>query len=270
MALRLSFLGLEVESHRRATAPEPDCPKRVGRCRMIGPRWTWASARATGTSHLKAGKGCDDSAACLESAQGKRSILVSVVSDGAGSASYSAIGSRIASQAFARCALRFLREGGTPSSMSPQMASEWLDDVRDRIAAAAHRRSAAPRDFAATLVGSIVGLNSAAFFHVGDGSAVYRLEKATDWLVASWPEQGEYAATTYFVTDDPAPHLRLSIVEGHIAELALFSDGIERLVLDFSNQTAFAPFFDRMFLPLSSESTGRNLKLSLPLKRYLD
>jgi serine/threonine protein phosphatase PrpC len=237
---------------------------------MIAPRWTWALARATGTSHLKAGRGCDDSAACLESVQGSRSILVSVVSDGAGSASYSSIGSRIASQAFARCALGFLREGGTPSSMSPEIACEWLDDVRDRITEAAHRRLAAPRDFATTLVGTIVGPDSAAFFHVGDGSAVYRLEKTTDWTVASWPEQGEYAATTYFVTDDPAPHLRFSLLEGHITELALFSDGIERLVLDFSNQTAFAPFFDRMFLPLSTQSTGRDRKLSRHLKGYLD
>src|SRR5260221_13162460 len=124
MALRLSFLGLEVESHRRATAPEPDCPKRVGRCGMIAPRWTWASARATGTSHLKAGKGCDDSAACLESVQGNRSILVSVVSDGAGSARYSSTGSRIAWQAFARAALRFLREGGTPRSEERRVGKE--------------------------------------------------------------------------------------------------------------------------------------------------
>jgi len=154
--------------------------------------------------------------------------------------------------------------------MSPEIASEWLDDVRDRIAAAAYRRSAAPRDFAATLVGSIVGPDSAAFFHVGDGSAVYRLGKASDWVVASWPEQGEYAATTYFVTDDPEPHLRLSVLEGDVAELALFSDGIERLVLDFSNQTAFAPFFDRMFFPLSGQSSGRDRELSRHLKHYLD
>jgi serine/threonine protein phosphatase PrpC len=237
---------------------------------MIAPRWTWVSARATGTSHLKAGRGCDDSAACLESVHANGSILVSVVSDGAGSASHSSFGSRIASQAFARCALRFLREGGTPTSMSPQIASEWLDDMRDRIAAAAHRRSAVPRDFAATLVGTIVGQASAAFFHVGDGSAVYRLDKTTDWTVASWPEQGEYAATTYFVTDDPEPHLRFSVVQGHVAELALFSDGIERLVLDFSNRTAFAPFFDRMFLPLSTQLSGRNRELSRHLKHYLD
>src|SRR5260221_14750840 len=124
MAVCLSFLGLEIEAHRRGTPSEPDDAKRVGRCGMIAPRWTWASARATGTSHLKAGKGCDDSAACLESAQGKRSILVSVVSDGAGSASYSSIGSRIASQAFARCALRFLREGGTPRSEERRVGKE--------------------------------------------------------------------------------------------------------------------------------------------------
>ena len=197
-------------------------------------------------------------------------VLVSVVSDGAGSASHSSIVSKIASRVFAQCAYRFLRKGGTPNLLSPQIASEWLDDIRDRIGVAVRQRSAAPRDFAATLVGTIVGTNSAAFFHVGDGSAVYRLKDANDWLVASWPQQGEYASTTYFVTDDPEPRLRFSCVRGDVGELALFSDGIERLVLDFSNQTAFAPFFDRMFAPLSGQSIGRDRELSKHLMDYLD
>ena len=110
----------------------------------------------------------------------------------------------------------------------------------------------------------------AAFIHVGDGSAVYRLDGVADWIVASWPEQGEYAATTYFVTDDPEPRLRFCSAQGPIAELALFSDGIERLALDFSTETAFAPFFDRMFFPLSGKSVGRDRQLSRHLKEYLD
>jgi hypothetical protein len=41
--------------------------------------------------------------------------------------------------------------------------------------------------------------------HVGDGACAVRLNNARSWLVPSWPAQGEYASTTYFVTDDPKP-----------------------------------------------------------------
>ena len=36
----------------------------------------------------------------------------------------------------------------------------------------------------------------------------------------SWPAQGEYASTTYFVTDDPDPRTIISHVEGEVAEVA--------------------------------------------------
>jgi hypothetical protein len=237
---------------------------------MINSRWTWASARATGTSHIRVGKGCDDFGACLEARSTDESVLILVVSDGAGSAAHSSVGSQIATRVFAECACRFVRGGGTPSSLSDKVASEWLDDIRDRIGASASQKAASPREFAATLVGCIVASDTAVFLHVGDGSAVYRLNGTSDWIVASWPAQGEYVATTYFVTDDPEPQLRLSYIEGSVQEVALFSDGIERLVLDFSNRTAFAPFFERMFSPLKRQIWGRDRALSRQLKEYLD
>jgi hypothetical protein len=237
---------------------------------MMTSRWTWASARATGTSHMRVGKGCDDFGACLDAGLTDQSVLILVVSDGAGSATHSSIGSKIATRVFAECARRFLRGGGAVNSLSEKIASEWLDDIRDRIGAAASQKAASPRDFAATLVGCLVGADSASFVHVGDGSAVYRLNGTDDWIVASWPAQGEYASTTYFVTDDPEPQIRLAYVEGQVQEVALFSDGIERLVLDFSNRTAFAPFFERMFSPLQRQVWGRDRMLSRQLKEYLD
>jgi hypothetical protein len=242
----------------------------MGDSGMITSCWTWASARATGTSHIKVGKGCDDFGACLEAPSTNQSVLILVVSDGAGSANHSSIGAQITARVFAECACRFLREGGTLNSLSNKVASEWLDDIRDRISVAASQKDAKPREFASTLVGCLVGADKAIFLHVGDGSAVYRLNDASDWIVASWPAQGEYAATTYFVTDDPEPQFRLSCVEGNVQEVALFSDGIERLVLDFSNQTAFAPFFERMFSPLKRQVRGRDRTLSRLLKEYLD
>ena len=105
--------------------------------------------------------------------------------------------------------------------------------------------------------------------HIGDGAAVVRF--GGNWSAPSWPAHGEYASQTFFVTDDPAPQLRITRLERPVDAVAMFSDGIERLVLDFSNKTAPTPFFDSMMEPFESAvAVGRNQKLSASLKRYLN
>jgi Protein phosphatase 2C len=238
---------------------------------MMSPvSWTWAAARSTGTSHIKAEKGCEDFGACVAVRYNSDTTLIAVVSDGAGSARYSAVGSWITSRVFTECANRFVRGGRAIQALTLESVRNWIDDIRDRIATAARKREAVPRDFAATLVGSLIGETHAAFIHVGDGGSVYRGPPSNSWTVGTWPAQGEYASTTHFVTDDPEPAIQFCHVEQRIDELAIFSDGLERLVLDFSNHCAFSPFFDRMFLPLSRATPGRNRSLSRGLRRYLD
>jgi hypothetical protein len=150
------------------------------------------------------------------------------------------------------------------------MASDWLDDMRGRIEIASRSAGLTPRDFAATLVGCIVGDGKAKILHVGDGAAVYRATNSEEWAVASWPSHGDYASTTYFVTDDPEPSFQLSEIDGSVSELAVFTDGIEHLVLNFSTRGAFPPFFNQMFSSFKSEGTRKNRKLSRHLSNYLD
>jgi hypothetical protein len=237
---------------------------------MISPSWGWAAARATGTSHIKVGKGCDDFGACAIIDHALAPALVIVVSDGAGSAEHSAIGSRLAAIRFMRCVSNFMKSGGTAASITQHIALEWLDDIRDRISKAAIALEKSPRDFASTLVGCVVGSTHASFIHVGDGAAVFKLQGAEEWKVGSWPTHGEYASTTYFVTDDPQPNVVVSTIEGEISEISVFSDGLERLVLDFSNQSAFAPFFDRIFQNFDNTRSRRDRALSRQLQVLLE
>jgi hypothetical protein len=237
---------------------------------MNARRWTWAAARSTGTSHIRAGKGCEDFGACVEVTGSCDNVLIAVASDGAGSAPHSATGSWIATRAFVHAATQYIKAGRDLKLLSPETAREWLDYIRDRIGAAASRMSATPREFAATLVGCVIGTECSAFIHVGDGAFVFRTAGDSVWNVPTWPAQGEYAATTFFVTDEPEPHLQFVSLCQPIEELALFSDGIERLVLQFSTKTAFSPFFDKMFAPLRDSTAGRNRKLSQELRKFLD
>lgn len=234
------------------------------------PSWGWAAAKATGTSHIRAGKGCDDFGACAVAHHAGANILVMAVSDGAGSAECASVGSRLTTTRFLRSAFKFLKSGGKPAVVTEHVALEWLDDIRDRISTAARELDKSPRDFAATLVGCLVGPTTATFIHVGDGAAVFKLQDAEEWKIASWPTHGEYASTTYFVTDDPQPNVCVSNVEGIVRDVSLFSDGLERLVLDFSSQTAFAPFFDKVFYSFNPVRSGRNRDLSRQLRILLE
>ena len=252
------------------------CRFQIQRLQMAGQlldsnvQWTWVSARSVGTSHIKAGRGCDDFGACLEMTGSAGPVLVAVVSDGAGSAIHSAKGSWITTRRFVRSAFDFLAEGYNPGDLSADAVKVWLDDIRDRIELAALRVSTTRREFAATLVGCLIGPDLSAFVHIGDGAAVYRARGETDWKVPTWPAQGEYAATTFFVTDDPEPNCQFVVVEEPIDQLAVFSDGLERLALQFSTKSAFAPFFDPKFAPLNKSSPGNNRGLSRALKSFLD
>lgn len=233
-------------------------------------RWTWAAARSVGTSHLKAGKPCEDFGACLEVTGPHDTVLIAVASDGAGSAIHSSVGSWITTRVFVEAATRYVKEGGDLEGFSSDLAREWLEDIRDRIGAASSRIDATPREFAATLVGCLIGTKCSIFLHVGDGAFVFRSEGGLDWTVPTWPAQGQYAATTFFVTDEPEAQLQFARISESIEEVAIFSDGMERLVLQFSTKTAFSPFFDKIFAPLQHSVAGRNRKLSRDLRDFLD
>ncbi len=72
------------------------------------------------------------------------------------------------------------------------------------------------------------------------------------------------------MTDDPQPNTKVSIFEGRVEELALFTDGLERLALDFATNTAFPGFFEPMFKPLKITNAGRQRELSRELRTFLD
>jgi hypothetical protein len=147
----------------------------------------------------------------------------------------------------------------------------WVDFSRDRIFAVAERRGVLPREFASTLVLAISDSRATVIAHIGDGCVALKDETLNKWCTPSWPDHGEYASTTSFVTDDPAAKLRLSRHDGPICALVSFTDGLERLALDFASKQPFEKFFEGICRPLfGSSNLGRNRSLSQELKQYLN
>jgi hypothetical protein len=232
--------------------------------------WSWAGACSIGTSHLRAGVGCDDSAACVELTTQAGSTLIAVASDGAGSAELSRYGSRMVVRDFCRAAASFVLAGGVADDINESIAGEWVDNIRDRINQAAVRAETKPQVFAATLVAGVVQREQTTIVHVGDGACALRLAGETSWKAPSWPSQGEYAGTTYFVTDEPEARINVVRLQGAVEEIAVFTDGLERLALDFAGTKPFEPFFESMFGAIRSAPAGRQRQLSRDLRAYLD
>ena len=62
----------------------------------------------------------------------------------------------------------------------------------------------------------------------------------------------------------------IAYINGEVAEAALFTDGLERLALNFAEKKAFTPFFASMFQAMTPQSPGRNKRLSQELRTFLN
>ena len=104
--------------------------------------------------------------------------------------------------------------------------------------------------------------------HVGDSAVVGRRGK--EWDVLCWPENGEYASSTYFVTDDPEPRLNIGRHPYEHNAFALFSDGVGEIALSQLEQTAHSRFFEPMMRPVdAANGPGRLSDLSSKLTAFL-
>jgi hypothetical protein len=82
--------------------------------------------------------------------------------------------------------------------------------------------------------------------------------------------RGEYANQTFFITQDPIPSWDCALLEAKIDQIAVFTDGIDKLVLRDRNKEVFAPFFDGVFKDIIGPDTmGRNRDFSRELSSFL-
>lgn len=229
--------------------------------------WAWAGASCRGVSHVRSDTRKQDAFSSFAVREG--STLIAIVSDGAGSSTHGGEGASLICRTLAT-SLRghFASAEAFPSDDD---LWHWLDAARDRIGVAAERRGLAMRDFAATVVVTITDGSQTLVAHVGDGCSVARERESGYWRALSWPAQGQYASTTFFVTDEPEVRLRIGRCDVAIDAVASFTDGIERLALDFGAERPHQPFFRGIIKPLEERSeTGTDRALSPKLAAYLD
>src|SRR4029079_13370599 len=82
------------------------------------------------------------------------------------------------------------------------------------------------QDFACTLLAAVIWPDRAIFFQLGDGAIVSSRREAPDgYAVVCWPQQGEYANMTNFLTDaDAAEKVFCAQKSESVDEIAIFTD----------------------------------------------
>lgn len=226
---------------------------------LVPRRWRTVAASVAGTSHAGAGQPCADACAVRVLPVGTQgALLVAVAADGAGTSEHAPDGARLACEAILAQAELRARGGADLSTFVREDVLAWLEATRSRIAEAARSLTLEARDFSCTLLAALVDEASAVFFQIGDGAIVYRRD-GEDYRPALWPQSGEYANCTWFVTDDDAAERVQMTVAENVDEVALLTDGLQGLALRFGSRDAHGPFFEPMFARLRCETETEGL-----------
>lgn len=170
-----------------------------------------------GARHAQLGMHCQDH---YKSVTGKN--LVSVVSDGAGSAKHGKTGAKIVCETL--CNL--LKD--VKFCDAPKQINKAIKLARERLIFHKLNKSKSEHElvnFAATVVGVLYHKGKGVFFHIGDGAAIAFANDYNKFFV-SRPENGTFSCETFFYTqNDWAENLRLTYF-GDVRTIFLMSDGV--------------------------------------------
>jgi len=229
--------------------------------------WKLLYDSIVGTSHHGSGAECQDSCFATPLNHNGETFLIVVCSDGAGSAKESKIGSALACRIIAKKTTEFVKANGLLANVNFDVVSAWVRAVRDALTSSAVEKELPIRELACTLLCAIIGQNAAVFVQIGDGAII--ILDGGNYRPVFWPQSGEYQNTTFFVTDSEfESRIQHELIERPLDEVALFTDGLQMLALNYAEKKAHAPFFLPMFASLRSAEDAT--ELAVPFRQFLD
>lgn len=228
--------------------------------------WKIVHDSVAGSSHQLAGTPCQDSCRVRQFQLGGTSALIVACSDGAGSAKHSERGSALICEQFLKIAENELTAGLKLEDLTRERAVQWCGRIRDEMKVLGVQVGCELRELAATFLGAIVLTEHSCFFQIGDGAMVAQYDGLYE--VVFWPQSGEYINTTNFLTDerfDTKLDFRFQPAS-QASGLAVFTDGLERLILQCSDRTVHIPFLEPLFQSLAVHDEE---ELTEPMRAFL-
>lgn len=208
--------------------------------------WKVVGKSIIGTSHQKGQLPCQDYSSYLRSQIGGEDVLIVGVSDGAGSAAFSHLGSKEAVDAL----LRQVKDRKRPvADISREDVEAWFSETLSHLKSVAEQEKIETKDLACTLLIAVLDDRHAVFAQIGDGAWIAELDGI--WGAATWPQNGEFANETKFITSpDALDSMQFQKCASPLTAVAGFTDGIQALALNLAAKTVHAPFFQPMFAAL--------------------
>jgi hypothetical protein len=230
--------------------------------------WAFVYASVVGTSHQRRDVGCQDYSIVeyfkVED-RTNRPIVYAAVSDGAGTSRFGATGAELAVTIFRDEVFRELvhREG----ILSPEILKSAILKTSTHIEEHATRLGHPCRDYAATLVCVILMPEKSWLIQIGDGAAVFG--KNDGRWVQHWPDNGEYANETFFITDDNV--LDITHIEEIDCpdEVTLLTDGLQPIALNLTAKEVHDPFFTSFYRVLKTRGEGYHEDLARSLALWM-
>lgn len=224
--------------------------------------WRYIAQSVQGSVHSADGSACQDCCAVRVLGAGDAAALVACVADGAGSTRHGGVGARMACEAVLEHASARFDAAGTLAELSADEVLAWCELARRAIADHAETTQTAFREFAATLCVVVTAPGKSVFLQIGDGAIV--ASRNGSMGVAFWPQSGEYINTTHFLTSpDFRDRVQTLAVDHEFTDVALLTDGIERLALRFDSLTPHPPFFTPLFQALRTTTDPASLERDL-------
>lgn len=196
--------------------------------------WKVIAAKVTGTLHQERSMPSQDH--CSYRSQG--SFLAIAVADGAGYAASAGEGSKTAAGHYANAMMQWNQKyGGNPNRNGAAALDRACAEAFKEAAQAVTRRCDELKqplaELATTLVTTTVNQHGASVRQTGDGGIIV-IHRSGNLTIPTPPQKGHLANETRFITQEgePTRGVGATLDPGDIDAIMLFTDGMERLLLD--------------------------------------
>ncbi len=205
--------------------------------------WKAVGTSVAGTSHLELKVPCQDYSAYERVVIGSAPALIIAIADGAGSARLSHVGAQEA----VGYLLRIIpRELPSVFDISEHVSRQWLKDTRAHLQEVSSREDCGLSDLGSTILVAILTDLVSFLIQIGDGAWI--IERNGEYTAATWPSDGEYINETTFLTSPNwEESIKYEVAAGALSAVAGFTDGLQRLALQFESRSVHAPFFEPLF-----------------------
>ncbi|MBK1987568.1 protein phosphatase 2C domain-containing protein [Sphaerospermopsis aphanizomenoides BCCUSP55] len=208
--------------------------------------WKAIARSATGTSHKDQKIPCQD----YGNYRIFNDVIVGAVADGAGSAKYSHIGSKVAVETVIQCFTeinQYPDKQGLSQPLDKEEAKKVFTEIVNHVIAElkkqAENKDYSVNDLACTLLVFIATPEWVAAMQIGDGFIVMGSQD-TEYQMLFKPDKGEFFNETTFVTSVNAlEEMQVEVFSGKQEFICAATDGLEKVAIRFSDWQPFPPFF---------------------------